>query len=174
MLQRARVFLGRNEKRSAVSDPIQDYTPKHLTEKVFSSRAALEGERKRVTILFLDVQNSIGASSGVDAEDWHGILDGVFEIVTRTVHAFEGTINQYTGDGVMALFGAPVAHEDHARRACHAALRLRDELLQYASQVKQQHGINPGFRMGLNTGDVVVGSIGDDLRMDYTAHGYVV
>lgn len=174
LLKQARAFLGRDEERKLIPGPTHDYTPKHLTEKVFSSRATLEGERKRVTILFLDVQNSIGASSGVDAEDWHRILDGVFDIVTRTVHAFEGTINQYTGDGAMALFGAPVAHEDHARRACYAALRLRDELRQYASQVKLRHGINLGCRMGLNTGDVVVGTIGDDLRLDYTAHGFVV
>ncbi|MGH8454464.1 MAG: adenylate/guanylate cyclase domain-containing protein, partial [Nevskiales bacterium] len=150
LLQRARVFLGRNEKRSAVSDPIQDYTPKHLTEKVFSSRAALEGERKRVTILFLDVQNSIGASSGVDAEDWHGILDGVFEIVTRTVHAFEGTINQYTGDGVMALFGAPVAHEDSPRRAVHAALGMQRAMQDFGRELQAQRGFSVQMRIGLN------------------------
>ncbi|MGH8528724.1 MAG: ATP-binding protein [Nevskiales bacterium] len=150
------------------------YTPKHLVDKVLVSRAAMEGERKRVTVLFVDIQDSMDLSQMVGAENWHEILDGFFSILTENVHAFEGTVNQYTGDGIMALFGAPVAHEDHARRACHAALRIRDELRHYAQQQKLQRNIELHCRIGVNSGDVIVGKIGDDLRMDYTAHGHVV
>ncbi|HWM76334.1 MAG TPA: zinc ribbon domain-containing protein, partial [Methylomirabilota bacterium] len=98
------------------------YTPKHLAEKILTSKAALEGERKQVTVLFADVVESMRLAEWLGPEAWHRVLDRVFEILSRGVHRFEGTINQFTGDGIMALFGAPVAHEDHARRACHAAL----------------------------------------------------
>jgi class 3 adenylate cyclase len=101
-------------------DP-RSYTPKHLAEKILTSRAALEGERKQVTVLFADVKGSMDLSEQVDPEEWHRIMDRFFAILSEGVHRFEGTINQYTGDGVMALFGAPIAHEDHARRACYAA-----------------------------------------------------
>src|SRR3989442_1538007 len=107
------------------------------------------------------------------AEDWHRLLDRIFEILTRAVHRFEGTINQFTGDGVMALFGAPLAHEDHARRACHAGLFAMEELRTYASTLRVR-GLDLSVRMGLNSGEVVVGKIGDDLRMDYTAQGHCV
>src|ERR1700752_5020420 len=110
----------------------------------------------------------------VDPEEWHRILDRFFEILTEGVHRFEGTINQYTGDGVMALFGAPVAHEDHAHRACYAALSLREELRRYADELRVTRGLSFSVRMGLNSGEVVVGRIGDDLRMDYTAQGHTV
>ena len=110
----------------------------------------------------------------LDAEDWHGILDRFFGILTEGVHRFEGTINQYTGDGMMALFGAPIAHEDHAQRACYAAIILRDELRQFADRLRDERGLNFGVRLGINSGDVVVGKIGDDLRMDYTAQGQTV
>jgi class 3 adenylate cyclase/tetratricopeptide (TPR) repeat protein len=109
----------------------------------------------------------------VDAEDWHRILDGFFQILANGVHRFEGTVNQYTGDGIMALFGAPLAHEDHAQRACYAALHLRDQLRGYADELRRR-GLNFSTRMGLNSGEVVVGKIGDDLRMDYTAQGLTV
>jgi class 3 adenylate cyclase len=110
----------------------------------------------------------------LDPEQWHGILDRFFQILTEGVHRFEGTVNQYTGDGIMALFGAPIAHEDHAQRACHAALYLRDELGRYATTVRREHGADFATRMGLNSGEVIVGKIGDDLRMDYTAQGHTV
>jgi class 3 adenylate cyclase len=150
------------------------YTPKHLAEKILSLRGALEGERKQVTVLFADVKGSMELASQVDAEQWHTILDRFFQILADGVHRFEGTVNQYTGDGIMALFGAPIAHEDHAQRACYAALSLRDELRRYAHELRRAHGLDFQVRMGLNSGDVVVGKIGDDLRMDYTAQGQTV
>ncbi len=149
------------------------YTPRHLTEKILTTRGALEGERKQVSVLFVDVVDSMRLANGIDAEDWHRILDRVFEILTASVHRLEGTINQFTGDGVMALFGAPVAHEDHGRRACHAALAAMDELRAYADTLRAR-GIELAVRMGINSGEVVVGKIGDDLRMDYTAQGHSV
>jgi class 3 adenylate cyclase len=110
----------------------------------------------------------------VDPEEWHKIMDRFFAILSEGVHRFEGTINQYTGDGVMALFGAPIAHEDHAQRACYAALHLQQELRRYADEMRVERGLNFSVRMGLNSGEVVVGKIGDDLRMDYTAQGHTV
>ncbi|MBI3682550.1 MAG: AAA family ATPase [Acidobacteria bacterium] len=127
------------------------YTPKHLAEKILQAKSALEGERKQVTVLFADVKGSMELAEQLDPEEWHQILDRFFAILTDGVHRFEGTVNQYTGDGIMALFGAPIAHEDHAQRACYASAR-----------------------MGLNSGEVIVGKIGDDLRMDYTAQGHTV
>jgi len=152
----------------------RDYTPKHLADKILQSKSALEGERKQVTVLFADVKGSMGLTEQLDPEQWHRILERFFEILTEGVHRFEGTVNQYTGDGIMALFGAPIAHEDHAQRACYAALHLRDAVRGYANEVRVQHGVPFGVRIGLNSGEVVVGRIGDDLRMDYTAQGHVV
>ncbi len=151
-----------------------DYTPKHLAERILRSKSALEGERKQVTVLFADVARSMELAEELDPEAWHAILDRFFQVLAEGVHRFEGTVNQYTGDGIMALFGAPVAHEDHAHRACFAALHLRDRIREYAKEVRTQHGVSFGVRMGLTSGDVIVGKIGDDLRMDYTAQGHVV
>jgi class 3 adenylate cyclase/tetratricopeptide (TPR) repeat protein len=150
------------------------YTPRHLAERILTSRTALEGERKQVTVLFADVQGSMDLAAQVDPERWHRILDGFFGVLADGIHRFEGTINQFTGDGVMALFGAPIAHEDHAQRACWAALHLTDELRRWAEDVKRREGLPFAVRMGLNSGEVVVGRIGDDLRMDYTAQGFTV
>jgi class 3 adenylate cyclase/tetratricopeptide (TPR) repeat protein len=157
--------------------PLRDaraYTPKHLADKILTARSALEGERKQVTVLFADVKGSMELAEQLDPEAWHAILDRFFAILSDGVHRFEGTVNQYTGDGIMALFGAPIAHEDHARRACYAALHLRSELRRYADELRVSRGLNLAVRMGLNSGDVVVGKIGDDLRMDYTAQGHTV
>jgi predicted ATPase/class 3 adenylate cyclase len=154
-------------------DP-RDYTPRHLVEKILRSKSALEGERKQVTVFFADVQRSTELSAELGPEGWHEILDGFFRILADGVHRFEGTVNQYTGDGIMALFGAPIAHEDHAQRACYAALHLRDELQVYAQELAREAGIDFQTRIGLNSGEVVVGKIGDNLRMDYTAQGQVV
>ena len=150
------------------------YTPKHLADKILQSKSALEGERKQVTVLFADVKGSMELAEQLDPEAWHQILDRFFAILTDGVHRFEGTVNQYTGDGIMALFGAPIAHEDHAQRACYAALRLRERLRQYADELRVAPGVNFSFRLGLNSGEVIVGKIGDDLRMDYTAQGHTV
>ncbi len=153
---------------------VADYTPKHLAEKIRQSESALEGERKQVTVLFADVKGSMELAEQLDPEQWHQILDHFFQILSEGVHRFEGTVNQYTGDGIMALFGAPIAHEDHAQRACYAALHLRERLRQYADELRIAPGVNFSFRLGLNSGEVVVGRIGDDLRMDYTAQGHTV
>ncbi len=150
------------------------YTPKHLADKILQSRSALEGERKQVTVLFADVKGSMELAEQLDPEEWHRILERFFAILTEGVHRFEGTVNQYTGDGIMALFGAPIAHEDHARRACYAALHLQESLRGYANELRLQRGFNFSTRIGLNSGEVIVGRIGDDLRMDYTAQGQTV
>src|SRR5262245_5208328 len=152
------------------------YTPKHLAERILTSRSALEGERKQVTVLFCDLTNSTALAERLGPEAMHTVLNRFFELALAEVHRYEGTINQFLGDGFMALFGAPLAHEDHARRAVLAALGVQQKL--------RQEGVDAGLlpdatedapalavRMGLNTGLVVVGSIGDNLRMDYTAVG---
>ncbi|MCK5481662.1 MAG: AAA family ATPase, partial [Gammaproteobacteria bacterium] len=156
------------------NEAIHAYTPKHLVDKILTTRSALQGEHKQVTVLFADVKGSMELAEQVDSEDWHTILDNFFRILASGIHRFEGTINQYTGDGIMALFGAPIAHEDHALRASYAALYLRGELRRHADQLRVKRGLNFGVRIGLNSGEVVVGRIGDDLRMDYTAQGQTV
>ncbi len=158
---------------AAVRSPAA-YTPRYLSEKILTSRAALEGERKQVTVLFADVKGSQELARSVGPEVWHQVLDRYFEILAAGVHRFEGTINQYTGDGIMALFGAPIAHEDHAQRACFAAVQLRENLAAFSSELRRTLELNFSIRMGLNSGEVVVGRIGDDLRMDYTAQGHTV
>jgi class 3 adenylate cyclase/tetratricopeptide (TPR) repeat protein len=147
------------------------YTPKHLADKILNSRSSIEGERKLVTILFADVANSTAMFENLDPETVHEIMDGCFRLMMDEIHRYEGTINQFRGDGVMALFGAPIAHEDHAQRACHAALAVQKSLAPYCESLKTRYGIDFKMRIGLNSGPVVVGSIGDDLRMDYTAQG---
>jgi class 3 adenylate cyclase/tetratricopeptide (TPR) repeat protein len=159
---------------TAVDRSPRSYTPKHLADKILQSKSALEGERKQVTVLFADVEGSMELAEQLDPEEWHAILERFFEILTEGVHRFEGTVNQYTGDGIMALFGAPIAHEDHAQRACYAALQLREEIARYATELRRQHGLGFSTRIGINSGEVVVGRIGDDLRMDYTAQGHTV
>jgi len=156
------------------NEAIRAYTPKHLADKILTTRSALQGEHKQVTVLFADVKGSMELAEQVDPEAWHAILDDFFKILAAGIHRFEGTINQYTGDGIMALFGAPIAHEDHAQRACYAALHLRGELRRHADQMRVKRGLNFGVRIGLNSGEVVVAKIGDDLRMDYTAQGQTV
>src|SRR5262245_55537465 len=150
---------------------IQSYTPRHLVEKILTTRSALEGERRQVTVLFTDVANFTALAEKLDPEVVHEIIDRCFEHITAEVHRFEGTINQYTGDGVMALFGAPVAHEDGPRRAVHAALGIQRAVRDYSLELQAQRGLLLQMRIGINTGPVVVGKIGDDLRMDYTAVG---
>ena len=152
----------------------RNYTPKHLADKILQSKSALEGERKQVTVLFADVKGSMELAEQAGAEKWHAILDRFLQLLADGVHRFEGTVNQYTGDGIMALFGAPISHEDHAQRACYAALHLRDALRAYADELRRTQGLSLSTRIGINSGEVVVGKIGDDLRMDYTAQGHTV
>ena len=152
------------------SEP-QSYTPKFLADKILTTRSSLAGERKVVTVLFADVANYTGMSEKLEPEEVHQIMDGCFKILMDEIHHYEGTINQFTGDGIMALFGAPVAHEDHAQRACRAALAIQKAMKGYAQKIEKDCHIAFKLRIGLNSGPVIVGSIGDDLRMDYTAVG---
>ena len=156
--------------RQAFASPAS-YTPKHLAERILTSRAALEGERKQVTVLFCDIANSTPLAERVGPERMHALLNGFFELALAEIHRNEGTINQFLGDGFMALFGAPLAHEDDARRAVTAAVAIRRALRDRGSYAGLGGGAELTVRMGLNTGLVVVGSIGDNLRMDYTAVG---
>lgn len=149
----------------------QSYTPRHLAERILDSRAALEGERKHVTVLFADLKGSMELLADRDPEDARKLLDPVLERMMEAVHHYEGTVNQVMGDGIMALFGAPLAHEDHAVRACYAALRMQEAIRLYTDEVRRTHGVEVQIRVGLNSGEVVVRSIGSDLRMDYTAVG---
>ena len=147
------------------------HTPKHLAEKILVSKTALEGERKQVTVLFADLKGSMELLADRDPEEARKLLDPVLELMMEAVHRYEGTVNQVMGDGIMALFGAPLAHEDHAVRACYAALRMQEAVKHYAEDVRRREGVLPQIRVGLNSGEVVVRSIGSDLRMDYTAVG---
>jgi class 3 adenylate cyclase len=149
----------------------ESFTPKHLAQKILTSKAALEGERKQVTVLFADLKGSMELLADRDPEEARKILDPVLTLMMEAVHHYEGTVNQVMGDGIMALFGAPLAHEDHAVRACYAALRMQESVRQYAEGIRRDEGVSIQIRVGLNSGEVVVRSIGSDLRMDYTAVG---
>jgi class 3 adenylate cyclase len=155
---------------SAYAKP-ESYTPKYLAEKILTSRGALEGERKQVTVLFADLRGSMELLADRDPEEARKILDPVIERMMEAVHRYEGTVNQVMGDGIMALFGAPLAHEDHAVRACYAALKMQEGVKRYAEDLFRAHGLRVQIRVGVNSGEVVVRSIGSDLHMDYTAVG---
>jgi predicted ATPase/class 3 adenylate cyclase len=147
------------------------YTPPYLAEKILTSRSALEGERKQVTVLFADLKGSMELLADRDPEEARQLLDPVLERMMDAVHRYEGMVNQVMGDGIMALFGAPLAHEDHAVRACYTALAMQAAVKQYAAEVQRTHGVPVQIRVGLHAGEVVVRAIGSDLRMDYTAVG---
>src|SRR6266511_3771496 len=147
----------------------ESYTPKHLAERILISKVALEGERKQITVLFADVKGSMALLGDRDPEEARKLLDPVLTLMMDAVHHYEGTVNQVMGDGIMALFGAPLAHEDHAVRACYAALRMQDAVRRYSAGIAG--GDTVDIRIGLNSGEVVVRAIGSDLHMDYTAVG---
>jgi len=147
------------------------YTPPYLAEKILTSRGVLEGERKQVTVLFADLKGSMELLADRDPEEARQLLDPVLERLMAAVHRYEGTVNQIMGDGIMALFGAPVAHEDHAIRACYAALAMQEAMRRYSAEVRRTHGVEVQIRVGLNSGEVVVRAIGNDLHMDYSAIG---
>ncbi|HWO06776.1 MAG TPA: adenylate/guanylate cyclase domain-containing protein, partial [Methylomirabilota bacterium] len=151
--------------------PPQAYTPKHLAARILDSKAALEGERKLVTVLFADLQSSMELLADRDPEEARRVLDPVLQLMMAAVHRYEGTVNQVMGDGIMALFGAPLAHEDHATRGCYAALQMQESIKRYAEEVRQSLGVAVRIRVGLNSGEVIVRTIRSDLRMDYTAVG---
>jgi class 3 adenylate cyclase len=147
------------------------YTPPHLTEKILTSRRALEGERKQVTVLFADLKDSTELIRGLDPEAAQQLLDPALHLMMEAVHRFEGTVNQVLGDGIMALFGAPIAHEDHALRACYAALAMQAAMRASTEEIRRTQGLELRMRVGLNSGEVVVRAIGNDLDMDYSAVG---
>jgi class 3 adenylate cyclase/tetratricopeptide (TPR) repeat protein len=155
----------------AKSGSPESYTPKHLAERILNSKAALEGERKQVTVLFADLKGSMELLADRDPEEARKLLDPVLELMIEAIHRYEGTVNQVMGDGIMALFGAPLAHEDHAVRACYAALDMQQEVARHAETLAARHGVDVKIRVGLNSGEVLVRSIGNDLHMDYTAIG---
>ncbi|MFB3094027.1 MAG: adenylate/guanylate cyclase domain-containing protein, partial [Dehalococcoidia bacterium] len=161
------------EAAKPAADP-GSYTPRHLAEKILRDRAALEGERRTVTALFADAIGFTPISERLDEEEVYDLMQGCLSRMMDAVHRYEGTVTQFRGDGVMALFGAPIAHEDAARRAVAAALEMQKALDDYATEIKQRHPIDCRFRVGLNTGPVVVGKISDNLDMDYTALGDTV
>ena len=147
------------------------YTPPYLAEKILTSRSVLEGERKQVTVLFADLKGSTELIADLDPEAARQLLDPALHHMMEAVHRYEGTVNQVLGDGIMALFGAPLAHEDHALRACYAALAMQAALRRYGEEVRRSHGLEMHMRVGLNSGEVVVRTISNDLHMDYSAVG---
>src|SRR6266508_1481551 len=149
----------------------ETYVPKHLAEKILATRHTLEGERKQVTVLFADIRGSTSLLEGLDPEEGQKIIDPVLRVMMEAVHRYEGTVNQVLGDGIMALFGAPIAHEDHALRACYAGLAMQAAMRTYTEEVRRIHGLELHIRVGLNAGEVVVRAIGNDLHMDYSAVG---
>src|SRR5205823_1526243 len=150
------------------------YTPRHLAEKILGAAGALEGERKQITVLFADLKGSTELIRDLDAEAAQTLLDGAVKVMMDAVHRYEGTVNHVLGDGIMALFGAPLAHEDHAVRAGYAALAMQAGIRGYAEETRRRHGIAVQLRVGLNSGEVVVRAIRNDLQMDYTAIGQTV
>src|SRR5262245_15728193 len=149
----------------------ESYTPRHLAERIRTSRGRLEGERKQVTVLFADIKGSMELLADRDPEEARRLLDPVLERMMDAVHRYEGTVNQVMGDGIMALFGAPLALEDHAVRACYAALAMQEAIRRYTEEIRRSHGIEVQIRIGLHSGEVVVRAIDNDLHMDYTAVG---
>jgi len=147
------------------------YTPTALAEKIRTSRVTLTGERKQITVLFADIKDSMTLIRDLDPEAAQQLLDPALHAMMDAVHRYEGTVNQVLGDGIMALFGAPIAHEDHAARACYAALAMQAALGAYAEEVRRAHGLTMQSRIGLNSGEVVVRTIHNDLHMDYSAVG---
>src|SRR5262250_2775327 len=146
--------------------------PKHLAEKILASRHLLEGERKQVTVLFADIKGSTRLLEGIDPEQAQKLIDPVLHVMMGAVHRYEGTVNQVLGDGIMALFGAPLAHEDHALRACYAALAMQEEMQRHRNKLGQSEESGLQIGIGMNSGEVVVRSIGNDLNIDYSALGH--
>ena len=158
--------------RPSLSTPAS-YTPKYLADKILAARSTIEGERKQVTVLFADVTGFTSMSEKMDPEEVHALIAECLDFLTEEIHRYEGTIAQFLGDGVLALFGAPIAHEDAPQRALYAALGIQERLRVYADRLRVK-GIEFDMRIGLNTGLVVVGRIGNDLTMEYTAMGDTV
>jgi class 3 adenylate cyclase/tetratricopeptide (TPR) repeat protein len=150
----------------------ETYVPKHLAERILATRHTLEGERKQVTVLFADIRGSTSLLEGIDPEEAQKIIDPVLQVMMDAVHRYEGTVNQVLGDGIMALFGAPLAHEDHALRACYSALAMQEEMRRHRRKLGQSEESGLHIGIGMNTGEVVVRSIGNDLNIEYSALGH--
>ena len=150
----------------------ESYVPRHLAEKILASRQSLEGERKQVTVLFADIRGSTRLLEGLDPEEAQKLIDPVLGVMMEAVHRYEGTVNQVLGDGIMALFGAPLAHEDHAVRACYTALAMQEEMRRYRRKLGQSEELGLQIGIGVNSGEVVVRSISNDLNVDYSALGH--
>ena len=152
---------------------LYQYLPQQLIAKLESARArdAMVGERRVITMLFCDVKGSTAAAEKVDPEIWSDIMNGVFERMIRPVYKYEGLVPRLMGDAILAFFGAPIAHEDDPQRAVLAGLEIQQGIQPYIEDVRRRYGLDFGLRVGINTGLVVVGEIGSDLRMEYTAIG---
>jgi class 3 adenylate cyclase/tetratricopeptide (TPR) repeat protein len=160
-----------DSRTASEAAPRKGYTPPHLLQAVLKNRTVMEGERKQVTVVFCDVAGSTELAQRLGEESMHTAMDRVLRLAAEVVHHHGGTVNQYLGDGLMALFGAPIALEDHAVRAVHAALAIHEALAKENLNFRREYDVEIRLRIGVNTGPVVVGRIGDDLRMDYTASG---
>src|SRR5262245_26317782 len=168
-LDRVGAVAPKTEQKSAASDA---RIPEHLAEKILASRSTLEGERKQVTVLFADIRGSMKLLEGIDPEDAQKLIDPVLHVMMNAIHRYEGTVNQVLGDGIMALFGAPLAHEDHAVRACYAALSMQDEMRRHRERLGQPEESGLQIGIGMNSGEVVVRSIDNDLNIEYSALGH--
>jgi class 3 adenylate cyclase len=157
-------------------DKIQRYLPKGLTEKILAQRERIEGERKQVTVMFCDMEGFTHLTEKLGPEEAYGIMDQIYELLIRKVHDYEGTVNEMTGDGIMALFGAPIALEDAPQRAIRSALTIHREMARFSDRIKQEReGIPPlKMRVGIHTGPVVVGTLGNNLRVEFKAVGDTV
>ena len=165
--------VGLDEEHRAINRFLSpdNYTPKHLAVRIMTSKRELEGERKQVTVLFADIVGSLRIIADRDPEEAQKLLDPVLDHMLEAVHHYEGMVNRVMGDGIMARFGAPLAHEDHAVRACYAALRMQQTITRYAEEIRRVHGVPITIRVGINSGEIVVSSINNDLYMDYTVVG---
>jgi class 3 adenylate cyclase/tetratricopeptide (TPR) repeat protein len=161
---------GLSEENLRSASP-QDHTTHHLADKIRPAKTAVEGERKLVTVMFADVKGSMEFVVGRDPEDAQRLLDPVIERMIEAVHHYEGTVTDIMGDGIMALFGAPIAHEDHAVRASYAALKIQASVKRYGDEVRHSHGVPLAVRVGLNSGEIVLRAVRNDLRTDYTGVG---
>ena len=166
------INLHRRSDRCPQGTAPDTYVPKHLAEKILASRHTLEGERKQVTVLFADIRGSTSLLEGLDPEEAQKIIDPVLQVMMDAVHRYEGTVNQVLGDGIMALFGAPLAHEDHALRACYSALAMQEEMRRHRQKLGQSEESGLHIGIGMNSGEVVVRSIDNDLNIEYSALGH--
>src|SRR5215216_5607925 len=167
------VQVANKQESGAQTQTLDKFIPRELMRKLEAARehAAMVGERRVITMLFCDVKGSTAAAEKLDPEVWTDIINGVFEYMIRPIYKYEGLVPRLMGDAILAFFGAPIAHEDDPQRAILAGLEIQEGIKEYAEEVRLKHDVEFGLRVGINTGLVVVGEIGSDLRMEYTAIG---